>query len=59
MLSLNVGVVGSLVLPQLNVSGFIDFPWEVLPLGRSGSGMGWGELRGVGGGVGGITVTGI
>lgn len=44
MVSLNAGESG-LVLPQLNVPDFVDFPWEPLPDGRSRMGIGWGEGR--------------
>ena len=41
MLSLNAGG-RDVVLPQLNVPGFVDSPWETLPFLRSGWGwIGW------------------
>lgn len=36
----------SLVLLQLNVSDFVCFPWYTLPIGKSGWGMRWEEMRG-------------
>ena len=36
---------GGLVLPQLNMAGFVDSSWEALPSVRSG--WGWGKGRGV------------
>lgn len=30
-------------LPQLNVPGLVDFPWEPLPVWRSGWRVDWGE----------------
>ena len=43
MLIFNAEGVGALFLPQLNVPGFVDSPWEFLPFGSSRCGA---RLRG-------------
>lgn len=48
LLNLDTGGKG-LVLHQLDMPNFVDFPWDALPLLRNSSG----ELRGILGGVGG------
>ena len=52
MLSLDIAQKG-LVLPQLDMPGFVDSLWEVLPFKRSGWGSKpWEEAKEVGAGVG-------
>lgn len=48
-----------LVLPQLNVSGFINSPWEFLPLGGVDGRWVRENVKGAGGGVGVSTVAGM
>lgn len=44
MVGISLNVWGmDLVLPQLNMPYFVEFPCEPFPVGRSGLGMGWGE----------------
>lgn len=45
LLSLDAGGSG-LILPQMNVPGFIDFPWEALYFGRSRWKVGCGRVGG-------------
>ena len=42
----------ALVLPQSDMSDFVDPPWEALPSLRSGWGWRSGKVEGVGGGEG-------
>lgn len=44
MFNLNERVKG-LILHQFNMPGFVVSAWDALPIGRSGCGMGWGEVR--------------
>lgn len=48
-----------LVLPHLNVPGFVDSPWETLLFRRSGWGQVGGRCTGAGGGEGEDTVVGM
>lgn len=56
MFSLNAGG-RVLVLPQLNVTGLVDSPWESFL--RNGWGMGWQEVGETGGGEGERTAVGM